>query len=169
VVGESPGAEPVDSSGFERSEQNTPGPERPPARRDFASATDRHLTDLTSQRDRLESTCLKQADEITRLSVRLTELSAENAHLKEVNRSLSESLDSERFHRGFLGILSTVMTAVGGGLVSVWTDWRRWATGSLLFLGCAFLLYNSIVNLSAEARRYGIWGILKQLWSGRAP
>jgi hypothetical protein len=34
-------------------------------------------------------------------------------------------------------------------------------------MGCAFMLYNSILNLSVEVRQYGVWGIMKQLWSGR--
>lgn len=142
-------------------------PETPARRRDYAFATERQIEDLARQRDRLESRCQEQANEIVRLLKNETNLSTQVAELREANRSLAESLESERFQRGCVGILATVLTAIGGGLIGVWTGWKQWAMGALLSIGCAFVLYNSILNLSAEARTHGVWGVPKQLWLGK--
>jgi hypothetical protein len=151
--------------GSEQPERGQPRPLQ--RRRDYPYATDRHLEDLTAQRDRFEAACSQRFDEILRLSGRLTELSAANARLEEANRNMAEALESERLQRGLIGILATVMAAIGGGFVSVVSGWQQWAMASLLFVGCSFMFYNSLLNLSAEVRQHGIWVASKRLWFGR--
>jgi len=119
----------------------------------YAFAADRHLDDLKAQRDRLEAMCAKTGQELEARSGRIAGLSAENARLVEVCRGLTKDLESERLQRSILGISGTVMAALGGGLVSVFTGWPQFVFGAFLLSGCLLLLYNVILNFSAAAAR----------------
>jgi hypothetical protein len=150
-----------------------PIPTSKPPRRDYAYATERELADLRQQRDRLVAKC----DELVRanqslyesLYQRITVLEAENARLTATTGALADTLEVERMDRGVAGIIGTVLAAVGGGLVSVWSEsFVRAFFAAVLFTGCLFMFYNSLRNLSADIRTVGIRGWLGRLWHGRS-
>jgi hypothetical protein len=142
---------PEASKEYTRSGPKEPKPSTQSPRRGHAEATDRHLADLTAQRDRAEKECEEHRKEIARLNVRLTEVSIERARFEENNRHLSERLESERLERGLVGVVATVAIAIGGGFVGLVSGWKQWAMGSLLFVGCCFVLYNSLLNFGRRS------------------
>jgi hypothetical protein len=145
--------------------EEVPSPQR--GGNTFAAATNRHLADLIAQRNRLEIRCADYERKLGEAATRIESLATDNARLNAAEAHYRGELESERLQRGFVGIIATILAAIGGGFVSVWGDWRRWLFASILIIGCSYMIYNSIVNLSSEVRDFGIIGVAKRLLRGR--
>jgi hypothetical protein len=175
-VTDTPEAKPSGGEDFAAGGERKPTqPEKPP-RRDYAFATERELADLRQQRDRAEARraeqeqfCRALQERLSALQDRMRQFEAENARLETSHRAVSDTLESERMDRGVVGLIGTVLAAIGGGLVSVWEGLPRAVFLALLLSGCLFMGYSSLRNLSADIRTLGIRGWLKRLWSGRHP
>lgn len=120
----------------------------PSSRLEYALATDRHIIDLIAQRDRCEKTRAGLDRRLVKAAERIEGLAAENARLKTAESFLRRELDGERLQRGIVGIFATILTAIGGGFVSIYGGLARWFFASLLIIGCSYMLFNSIANLS---------------------
>jgi hypothetical protein len=97
---------------------------------------------------------------------RIEALGAENAQLRTAVEYLRNELDGERMQRGVVGIIATVLTAIGGGFVSVYPDWK-WLFACMIIILYSYMLFSSIVNLSSEVREFGLIGSANRLLRGR--
>lgn len=159
-----------------------------PARRDYAGQNIQHLVEEVNyfkaecERIRSEKTyetellrreiaegksiAASLQNELKAVNTENTKLREDNVALLENCRHLSAALHSERFHRGCISIIAPILAALGGGLTTVWTDWKQGLSIFALAIGCALMLYNGVMSFLYEAEQRGVLPFLRRLWYG---